>query len=139
MDPDTTPISVHLVILGLCAVFLLAGCLLETDGDKVLVAGRPLPSICWLRRTQLGGCPGCGLTRSVVAMCHLEPRQSLLLHPSGAVFVVLAFLELPYRLVRLRGKASRALRAWGTALEYCLLLGGLGVSVVAWLARQLFF
>jgi hypothetical protein len=68
-------------------------------------------------------------------MCHLRWRQSLAVNPGGAVIVILALLELPYRLARLRGSPSRVLLAWGPIAERCLLAAALGVALAAWLYR----
>ena len=118
-------------------MILIGGLILETDGEKVYLDGLALPSVCWWQNTSVGCCPGCGLTRSVISLCHLEWKRSFTLHPAGALIFALVLMELLYRLPRLKGGGgSVSLR--GPAAERFLLVLALVVSLASWLWRLVF-
>ncbi len=48
-------------------------------------------------------CPGCGLTRSFVAIAHGEFALASQMNPMGPVFFVLCLLQVPYRILRYLG------------------------------------
>ena len=48
------------------------------------------PSVCPFKLTTGLPCPGCGLTRSAVALLHGDPSASLFYHPLGAPIVIAA-------------------------------------------------
>lgn len=104
-----TPTRERLIDVTLIAVALVVifGALtLDADARSVRLAGSELSATCPATRTALGSCPGCGLTRSVVAGAHLRWRDSLALHPAGFVILLAALGQLPYRYLRLRGRRS---------------------------------
>jgi hypothetical protein len=101
--------GVHASVLGLCLLTLAAGFALDAGPAAASAGGVELPSVCPLRHTSLGGCPGCGLTRSVIALCHLRLRDSLAFHPGGILVVAAILLEIPFRLASL-GVGAASLR-----------------------------
>lgn len=68
-----------LMVLG-----LIVGSLLPLQW---LTAG---PSLCPFKVTTGLPCPGCGLTRSAVALLHGDPMTSLYYHPLGAPIIAVA-------------------------------------------------
>jgi hypothetical protein len=123
----------HLLALGLGVLVLAGGILLDRAPEGLSLAGVPLPSACWLRSTPLGGCPGCGLTRSVAALFHLHPGESLALHPGGVLVGAIVLLDIPYRLAALR---RRRLPAWMAGIPRAsrwLWLAVLAAGVTRWL------
>jgi len=68
-----------LVLLG-----LIVGSLLPLPW---LTAG---PSLCPFKLATGLPCPGCGLTRSAVALLHGDPMTSLFFHPLGAPIIAVA-------------------------------------------------
>jgi hypothetical protein len=52
-----------------------------------------LPSICLFRNTFDLPCPGCGLTRSWVALARGEPTRSLAAHSLGWLIMIYAILQ----------------------------------------------
>jgi len=124
---------IHLIVLAASISVLALGALLQTDGERVFVDGKAMPSVCWWRNTPLGGCPGCGLTRSVVSICHFQLQWGFALHPAGPFMVMLVLLEIPYRLALLRKIGTGFLLAAGAASERILLILTLLISLVAWL------
>jgi hypothetical protein len=97
-------VDVSLIVVALVVIF--GAFALEADARSVSLGGSELSATCPATRTALGSCPGCGLTRSVVAGAHLRWRESLALHPAGLVILLAAFGQLPYRFLRLRGRRS---------------------------------
>jgi hypothetical protein len=59
-----------------------------------------LPETCMSRLIFGISCPGCGLTRSFVAMAHGEFHLAIRANPMGPVLFVLCWLQIPYRIVR---------------------------------------
>ncbi len=62
-----------------------------------------LPEMCMSRRISGISCPGCGLTRSFVAMAHGEFYLATEANPMGPVLFVLCWLQIPYRALRYLG------------------------------------
>jgi hypothetical protein len=67
-----------------------------------------LPGFCLFRALFDFDCPGCGITRSIVALLSFDVARSFALNPAGAV-VVLYFATYPS--VRVRPYADRLLLA----------------------------
>lgn len=118
------------------AVLLLSAILTPRGNTQLLlpVLGWPLPEICFTRRWLGIACPGCGLTRSLVAMMHGQVRSAWQFNPAGlAVFAAVAF-QLPYRTWhlwrRLRGSAAPR-PVW---LNWSWAVIGTAL-VIQWLAR----
>jgi hypothetical protein len=86
----------HLIVLGYCAALLLAAILLaRLDAGKahLQIGDYSLPSICAFKNTFDLPCPGCGLTRSWVAIARGEPARSLTFHRLGWLIMIYAFLQ----------------------------------------------
>ncbi|MCB1173321.1 MAG: DUF2752 domain-containing protein [Leptospiraceae bacterium] len=86
-------------------------------------------SICWMYNATHLPCPGCGLTRSVIAFFHLEWRASWYYNPFGipvaALFGLLALSAFSHRINRLvqhLGQKTGRLTIW---FFMCLALFGL--------------
>lgn len=64
----------------------------------VLVASFALPAggfgfdLCWFKNLFHLPCPGCGLTRSLIALSHAELGAALRYHPFGPVFYAAAWV-----------------------------------------------
>jgi hypothetical protein len=70
------------ISMGLAAVVLLISALLPTAGLGF--------DLCWFKVTSGLPCPGCGLTRSLTNVSHLELGTALRYHPFGIVIWLLA-------------------------------------------------
>ena len=137
MTKSFTSECFHLLLLGLSTLVLVIGCAMETDGQTVFLGQTALPSTCWLRDSPLRGCPGCGLTRSVIAFCHWRWQESFDLHPAGSLLVVLVLVQVPYHLAGLCRARMSDLFRWGPAVGRLASVTILGLSVVNWLERLL--
>jgi hypothetical protein len=74
-------ISGSLLAIGLAV-------LLKPSGDDGLtLAGYRLPELCFWRRCFDVSCPGCGMTRSCVAIVHGHWARAWRLHPLGFVVI----------------------------------------------------
>ena len=92
-----------LFFLGSVGILGLAW-LLESNGQgKFFVPGTDvvLPEMCMARRLFGWTCPGCGLTRSVVAMVQGHWLDAVVKNPAGPLFVVMFIAQVPYRIGRL--------------------------------------
>lgn len=91
----------HLVVFIAC-FGILAGALIlaPTDsGNSYLELGRiSLPQVCVFKNLTGLPCPGCGLSRSMVAAMHGELEMSLAHHRLGFLTLVYIFLQFMYRL-----------------------------------------
>jgi hypothetical protein len=90
----------HVILLVLCSgVLLLAAVLSVRGGSQVVlpVLGIPLPELCMMRRLTGMGCPGCGMTRSFIALAHGDVASAWSYNPAGLFwFAVMAF-QIPFR------------------------------------------
>jgi hypothetical protein len=95
--PDT---AFHTVWLVTSAATLLLACLLRVhSGTKVVlpIIERPLPELCLSRTWLQLPCPGCGLTRSFIALGHGDLAAAWRYNPAGLYIFVLCVFQLPYR------------------------------------------
>jgi hypothetical protein len=125
----------HAAVFAACALVLAGGTTLEVEGGKARIGGHDLPYACLLRGTPAGGCPGCGLTRSVVALCHLRWEDSVEFHPGGCVIVGIALVQ---GVDRLRCMALRRRPHRGAAgLTRGAMLAVLILGLARWATRIL--
>jgi len=66
-------------------------------------------------------CPGCGLSRSFVALSHGNLWAALRFHPLGPFLYLLCLLQIPYRIGEYLG-ASRSWPLWARASQRLSLL-----------------
>lgn len=86
----------RLGLVGAVAVLLAARMLSLHGGQVVLpLVAWPLPTLCTLRRWTGLECPGCGLTRSLVALAHLDAVAAWQFNPAGVLLFVLALVHIP--------------------------------------------
>lgn len=91
----------HLVILIACFCILAAALILQpaSPGTSHLRLGKIyMPDMCILRITTGVPCPGCGLSRSLVAAVHGDFGRSLAFHRLGLLTLVYVFLQFACRL-----------------------------------------
>lgn len=96
--------SRHRTMLVLSILILVLSFILSIDGsgtESVAWWGIELPPLCGSRYWFNAECPGCGLTRSFVALAHLEFGQSFAFHRLGWLIWLAVVLQLPYRVYSL--------------------------------------
>ncbi len=92
----------HWVVLFFCAGILLGGVVLSPPhpGSPYLHIGHiPIPDTCSFKNLTGLPCPGCGLTRSIVAGMHGDFRASLMYHRLGLLTLAYVFLQFLFRLI----------------------------------------
>ena len=101
----------------------------ETVGLKWLHIS--LPPMCGSRALLGVECPGCGLTRSFVALAAGDFQQSLRFHRVGWLLAAAVAGQIPYRLYALCEIRSRIIRrAWPVWFGYFLIAALIGNWVV---------
>ena len=116
-----------LLLCGLAALLVA-----RVVGVNVHGVGHSGVSLCWFQSLTSLSCPGCGMTRAMIALVEGDVSAAWAFHPAapplvgGAVFVVTAPASW---VARLEESARRAPRVWGA-------VGWLAVVVVVgrWVA-----
>lgn len=99
LDRHWTMLVLGIGVIG--AAFLLR----INDGGRVGASWLPfdsLPPLCGSRALLGIECPGCGLTRSFVALASGEIAESFRFHRLGWLMFLATASQIPYRIVRLR-------------------------------------
>lgn len=98
----------ELILSGLALIVILISLWIDMNPDGDLIARLPfsgkeilLPGLCWFKTITGFPCPGCGLTRSFVAMGHMNPVGSFGYNPAGPVLFLLFMAQVPYRPIRM--------------------------------------
>ena len=104
-SPDDLPIrrylTPHLIVLSICLVILIGALVLSPseEGDGHLTIGSlTIPDTCTFHNLTGLPCPGCGLTRSLVAALHGDVKQSFQYHRLGLLTLLYVLLQFIYRI-----------------------------------------
>lgn len=128
---DREPVAPHLVILAACASILVLAMLLTPAAPhtdvSLRIGGRAVPNLCVMKQTSGLPCPGCGLTRSVVAAANADWAGSLSHHRIGILVLVYLLLQSLTRMAWLslpsfREKLARYCRVLDLSLIPILIL-----------------
>lgn len=94
------PTAPHWVILAVTFAILFSTLLLvpAAPGGSLRIAGNPIPEVCLWKQASGLPCPGCGLSRSLVAAVHGDWATSLIYHRMGLVVLGYVFLQALARL-----------------------------------------
>lgn len=130
------------IILGIClaVVVLSMGLSLSSEPGDVIVPllNRPLPPLCTMKRLTGVDCPGCGLTRSFIALAHGQWRESLRFNAAGPIWFVIIAGQVPFQAWQLRRIASQQrpldVTWWGQAVIYT----GVATLLLQWLGKMIF-
>jgi len=138
-EADVRHPSTHWTYLLIC-LFLTALPVLLTCPDPAHLAlfGIPIPETCLSRKLFHSPCPGCGMTRSFVALTHGRFAESVAFHRLGIALYLFFVWQIIYRLYCIRTRCAhrhhRLLRfqsMLGLGMVVALLLNwavGLGVG-----------
>jgi hypothetical protein len=92
-------------MLVMALLVIAAAFLLRRTGTNEITLVWPhvkLPPLCASRALFGVECPGCGLTRSIVALAAGDVRESFRYHRLGWLFALTIVGQIPYRLYALR-------------------------------------
>lgn len=108
----------HRTMLYLAIAVVVAAFLLQMpNSDSVSLPWLHvnLPTLCGSRALFGMECPGCGLTRSIIALAAGDLEQSLRFHRLGWIMALAIVAQIPYRLFALREMRHGIVqRAWPT-------------------------
>jgi Protein of unknown function (DUF2752) len=131
----------HLILLLLSVgVLLLAAVLSIRSGTQVLLPliDLPLPELCTMRRMTGINCPGCGLTRSFIALAHGDVRSSWLYNPAGILWFAAIAFQVPYRSYQLwRIRRGLGELSFIRTAQITLVIVG-AVTLIQWAVRFCF-
>lgn len=106
-EADVRSPSTHWTYLGICLVLvLLPAFLSSSDSACVSLFGLRVPGSCLSRELFHADCPGCGLTRSFVAVTHGQFGESFSLHRLGLVLYLFFLGQIAYRVYCLRKRCA---------------------------------
>jgi hypothetical protein len=91
----------HLVILIICSGIIAAALIItptKTESPYLKIGSIPLPDTCIFHNLTGLPCPGCGLSRSIVAAAHGEIINSFSHHRLGLLTLVYILLQFVFRL-----------------------------------------
>lgn len=109
------------VAFVVCVLVLVGGTVLDADAGGVYFRGAQLPNVCSFRNWTGVACAGCGLTRSVIAGCHLDWRESFAYHPGGPGILALALFHVLVGVSRFLGRGRCWPRFWSGRVSRGLL------------------
>lgn len=127
----------HAVFLFAAVSVIMAGLTLVVRDDRVVIPilNVPLPETCWFKRLTGAGCPGCGLTRSVIALLHGESFCAWYFNPGGFLVLALIMFQLPYRTAQF-WRISRGFPSWRPTKVTSFLVACLAtILFVQWAVR----
>lgn len=108
----------HLWLFVLAAGAVIGSLAVQTTPDGALrlpmpfISEKPcLPEVCMSSRVLGVSCPGCGLTRSFVAVAHGRWIHAFHCNPMGPILFVICVLQLPYRFMEYYG-IGRSVEWW---------------------------
>jgi preprotein translocase subunit SecG len=105
----------HLIVLFICLAILIGALMLspsDTREGHLSIGSLTLPETCTFKKLTGLPCPGCGLTRSMVAAVHGDVKQSLHHHRIGLLTLLYVLLQFVYRIGAIAAPAL-ALRIFG--------------------------
>ena len=100
----------HLVLLLAAVAVIVMSFLMRLVGDNlVFMPGSvwPIPETCAARQWLGIDCPGCGLTRSFIAISSGDLARAWNFNPAGFVLYLFVVGQIPWRLFQMGRRANR--------------------------------
>ncbi len=133
-------IAMHGMFFAMAAVVIGLSFIMNfNEESRVYLPGlsQPLPSMCSSRNLMGIDCPGCGMTRSFIAISHGRWNDAWNLNRASFLFYGFVFAQLPWRLMqicrlKIVGKSWQPTGIYGVpiflvavlAINWCLKLAG---------------
>ena len=126
----------HFTMLWISLVVVVASMVLQPRSTGAVgpafLPNVNLPDLCSSRSLFGVECPGCGLTRSFLALASGDVAASLAYHRLGWLMALVIVLQFPYRLYCLRElRVKIPTRTWPTWFGYLLL----AALLINWLCK----
>jgi hypothetical protein len=136
---SSTAWQLHLVFLCISSVVVLLAATMSIEGSQVCLPGlrgAAVPELCYFRRTLGIDCPGCGLTRSFIALAHGNLARAWHYNPAGILLFPFLAFQIPYQAAQLwRLQVGR--RPWNIgAVGYGVFGASFLVMLVQWLLKM---
>lgn len=87
----------HVLLFTMAASILVLAALMSPSADVVTIFGQPVPMMCSFRRMTGYGCPGCGMTRSMVFMAHAQVLDAFRMNPAGPPLFAFLAAQIPWQ------------------------------------------
>jgi hypothetical protein len=104
---DAAHVRRHREMLAMaCGIIVLSFILIVRSDEHAafaLLPSVPIPSTCPSQAIFHVDCPGCGLTRSFIFLAHGDWHNAFLRNRMGWLLALAVVLQIPYRLIALRG------------------------------------
>lgn len=141
LAPSTFAVSkrTHLLILLGCLLVVTLSMTMSIQGrEKVALPGMgsPLPELCHLKRLLHVPCPGCGLTRSFIAMGHFDLFAAAAYNIAGIPLFLITFFQLPYRAYWLYRPDKKEMTLGQMKIEGGVMIGLSVLLIAQWLIRM---
>ncbi len=130
----------HVLMLAIALPVIGLSFLLYLEGPSYVIIpwlGVPLPPTCGMQTTFGLDCPGCGLTRSFIALAHGDLTASLAFNPGGILVFGLVLFQIPYRIAQLL-RVWSGQEAWDLTTVSLWFWSVIGVVlIVQWVTKML--
>ena len=128
----------HAAILSVSLAVLSVAALLNASEHRITATWLgDLPSLCLWQRLLGGPCPGCGLSRGLVALAHGDVGLAWRLNPGGLLVFSILVYQVPYRGLQLyrlwQGKSEWRLSRWTLAIAIWAVIT---VLLAQWIVRH---
>ena len=88
----------ELAVLFVSTIVVVASIVLQPSPTSVSLFGYTIPDVCYFKGLTSWNCFGCGLTRSITYMGHLDPVSAFKYHWAGPFLYVGFVFQIPIRL-----------------------------------------
>lgn len=128
----------HVEVLVVCSCVLILLLILNTDSQRVSVnwwPDLPIPELCMSRSWFGINCPGCGLTRSFIALRNGDFVRAWHYHHLGWLMLLLVASQIPYRIYALRTQGDTPSQSrWPNWIAYFMI----AALLINWLLNLLY-
>jgi len=97
----------HVVLLAISVGILGLAVVMSPSSETLTLFGEPVPVLCSFRRLTGYGCPGCGMTRSMVFMAHGLVLDAFKMNPAGPPLFAFLATQVPWQAWKLFSGWSR--------------------------------